>query len=151
MKDNGKPNKYGRVIKFDGSTRTAQEAADRLGCKIEQIAKSIIFRTKMTALPVLVIASGGNRVEEEIINQLLGEEIGKADADFVRDRTGFVIGGVPPFGHKEKIKTFVDEDLRQYDRIWASAGATDSVFETTVEELVEKSGGKVVRIKIGKK
>lgn len=139
----GLPN---RVVELPGSTRTAQEAADSIGCDISQIAKSIIFRRKAADLPLLIVASGTNRVNERAISHLLNEKIGKADADFVREHTGYVIGGVPPFAHKESIETLIDEELMKYKVIWAAAGHPKAVFQLTPEQLVELTNGKVVCI-----
>ena len=99
------------VVELPASTRSAAEAANSVGCQVGQIAKSLVFKTKHTQRPVLVIASGANRVDEAKIGELAGEPIEKADADFVREHTGFVIGGVPPVGHLELLLTFIDEDL----------------------------------------
>jgi prolyl-tRNA editing enzyme YbaK/EbsC (Cys-tRNA(Pro) deacylase) len=125
-------------IVFPNSTRTAAEAAARLGCAVAQIAKSIVFKTD-SGKPVLVIVSGINRVDEYKLAQLVNEKVSKADADFVRVQTGHVIGGVPPFGFPQKITTYIDQDLSKYDRIWASAGTVNSVFATSFSELKEKS------------
>lgn len=133
-------NNFREVTVFEQSTRTAQEAADQIGCTVAQIAKSIIFKNE-DGEPILVIVSGVNRVDDKKLNLF------KADADFVKQKTGFVIGGVPPYGHREKIKTYIDKDLKQYSEIWASAGKVNAVFKTNFEELVEKTGGEVVEIK----
>jgi prolyl-tRNA editing enzyme YbaK/EbsC (Cys-tRNA(Pro) deacylase) len=93
-----------------------------------------------------VVASGANRVNERSIEEFIGEPLGKADADFVRQRTGFAIGGVPPVGHSEKIETFIDEDLLQYAEIWAAAGTPNAVFRLTPKDLVHMTGGQVVKI-----
>lgn len=135
------------VVELPESTRTAQEAADAIGCGVAQIAKSIIFKLKNFNEPILVVASGINRVNEKKIGQLLGEKIGKADADFVRTHTGFVIGGVPPFGHVREITTFIDEDLLQYTEIWAAAGHPKAVFQLTPVQLGEITKGQVVCVK----
>ena len=90
-----------QVVELPGSTRTAQEAAQAIGCDVGQIVKSLVFKGKRSARPVMVIASGSNRVDERKIEVLIGEPFGKADADFVRQHTGFVIGGVPPVGHSQ--------------------------------------------------
>ena len=111
-----------RVTKFPQTTRTAQQAADSIGCSVAQIAKSIVFRTVAKQEPVLVIASGANRIDERKVAGLLGEAIEKADAVFVRIATGFAIGGVPPVGHSSPLRTLVDEDLLQHEMIWAAAG-----------------------------
>ncbi|MEQ7051154.1 YbaK/EbsC family protein [Paenibacillaceae sp. P-4] len=139
----GLPN---QVVELPDSTRTAQEAANTIGCEISQIAKSIIFRRKAADLPLLIVASGTNRVNERAISYLLNEKIGKADADFVREHTGYVIGGVPPFAHKESIETLIDEELMKYEVIWAAAGHPKAVFQLTPEQLVELTNGKVVCI-----
>jgi len=131
------------VITFDQSTRTAVEAANQLGCTVAQIAKSIVFRTESDK-PVLAIMSGVNRADVKQLSQLVGEQLLKADADFVKKSTGHVIGGVPPYGHSQLILTFIDHDLAQYDKIWASAGTVNSVFETTYEELMENSQATVI-------
>ena len=127
-------------IVFDKSTRTALEAANQIGCTVGQIAKSLIF-VDDNQLPVIIIASGSNRVDENKF------KLKKADAEFVKEQTGFVIGGVPPWGHKIKLKTVIDEDLKQYDKIWASSGKTNAVFELTFDELVKETGGEVRKIK----
>ncbi|MFN3308207.1 MAG: YbaK/EbsC family protein [Anaerolineales bacterium] len=134
------------VIELPQSTRTAVEAAQAVGCDVAQIVKSIIFKTKRTAKPVLVIASGANRVNEKVIEALIGEPLGKADAEFVRQQTGFVIGGVPPIGHIQPVQTFIDQDLLQYDEIWAAAGTPNAVFKLTPQMLVELCGGQVIQI-----
>ncbi|WP_243763828.1 YbaK/EbsC family protein [Bacillus sp. XF8] len=135
------------VVELPESTRTAQEAADAIGCEVAQIAKSIIFKLKNSNEPILVVASGINRVNEKKIEQLLGEKLGKAAADFVRAHTGFVIGGVPPFGHVQEITTFIDEDLLQYNEIWAAAGHPKAVFQLTPVQLNEITQGQVVCVK----
>jgi len=134
------------IVSLPQSTRTAIEAAQAVGCQLGQIAKSIVFRSEKEE-PVLVIASGVNRVNERKLEKILGEKVQKADADFVKQKTGFAIGGVPPFGHKEKIITFIDKDLFSFSEIWAAAGDSFSVFKTTGEELVKISGGRVAEIK----
>jgi prolyl-tRNA editing enzyme YbaK/EbsC (Cys-tRNA(Pro) deacylase) len=136
------------VVELPASTRTAQDAALAVGCSVGQIAKSLIFRAEHSGKPVLVIASGTNRVNEKVIGNLLGEPIGKADADFVRAETGFVIGGVPPVGHEYPLETFVDEDLFQYENIWAAAGTPNALFGLTPEDLVKIVGnGRTVSVK----
>ncbi|WP_427181681.1 YbaK/EbsC family protein [Paenibacillus sp. TC-CSREp1] len=136
-----------KVIELPDSTRTAQEAADTIGCDVAHIAKSIIFRLKNNDKPLLVIASGVNRINEKQIKTHLNDSIGKADADFVREHTGFVIGGVPPLGHIESIITLIDEDLLQFREIWAAAGHPRAVFQLTPEELVQMTKGRVICVK----
>ena len=136
-----------RVLQLPDSTRSAQEAAQAIGCTLGQIAKSLIFKTQKTDRPVLVIASGSNRVNETGIGEMVGEELRKADADYVRKQTGFSIGGVPPMGHIQTIETFIDEDLLNFDQIWAAAGTPHAVFMLTGEVLVQATQGKVTRVK----
>lgn len=135
-----------QVIELPGSSRTAVEAAQSVGCQVGQIVKSLIFKSKRSQRPILVTASGSNRVNEKKIRALIGEPLGKADADFVRQHTGFAIGGVPPVGHTQALETFIDEDLLQYAEIWAAAGHPSAVFRLTPSELVEMTGGRVVDI-----
>jgi prolyl-tRNA editing enzyme YbaK/EbsC (Cys-tRNA(Pro) deacylase) len=136
-----------QVIEFAESTRTSQEAADRAGCSLGQITKSLIFKGKQTQKPILVLTSGANRVDESRISQYAGEAIGRADPDFVRAVTGFAIGGVPPLGHAHVIETYLDEDLLQYKTIWAAAGTHNAIFELTPAQLQEMTGGKVAQVK----
>lgn len=135
------------VMELQSTTRTSAEAAQAVGCSVEQIAKSIVFRATQTDKPILVIASGSNRVNEKRIESFISEPLGKADADYVRKHTGFVIGGVPPIGHLEKIEIFIDEDLLTYQEIWAAAGSPHAVFKLTPSDLVKMTGGRVVGIK----
>jgi prolyl-tRNA editing enzyme YbaK/EbsC (Cys-tRNA(Pro) deacylase) len=136
-----------RVVELPASTRTASEAARAIGCAVEQIVKSLVFRGTLSSQPVLVVASGSNRVNEQRIGELLGEPIEKADAEFVRKRTGFAIGGVPPLGHSERLRTFIDEDLLQYPQIWAAAGTPHAVFQLTAAELREMTGGQMISVR----
>ena len=136
-----------QVVELPDSTRTAKEAAQAIGCRVEQIVKSLIFRGKQSNRPVLVVASGTNRVNEKRLDVLADEPMEKADADFVRQRTGFVVGGVPPLGHAERLETFIDEDLLQYGEIWAAAGTPFAVFQLTPVDLKVMTGGQVVSIK----
>jgi len=135
------------VIEHAESTRTAQEAADRVGVTLGQIVKSLIFRGKETGKPILVLTSGANRVDEKRIKAYAGEKIGRADADFVRGVTGYAIGGVPPIAHIQKMETYLDEDLMQYDLIWAAAGTPNAVFELTPADLQKMTAGLVKRVK----
>jgi len=135
-----------KIVEFSASTRTAQEAADAIGCTVAQIVKSLIFCTREANQPILVLTSGVNRVNEKTIEQLVGERIKKADADFVRTVTGFAIGGVPPVGHTQKIMTFIDEDLLQYDQVWAAAGTPYTVFCLNSSDLARITDGTVACI-----
>lgn len=134
------------VREFDASTRTAADAAKAIGCTVGQIAKSILFRGASSGRPVLVIASGTNRVNEGKVAALLGEALGKADAEFVRSRTGFVIGGVPPVGHAVRPETFIDRDLMAFAEIWAAAGTPNAVFRLEPHDLPRITGGRVAAI-----
>jgi prolyl-tRNA editing enzyme YbaK/EbsC (Cys-tRNA(Pro) deacylase) len=136
-----------RVVELPSSTRSAQEAADSIGTTVQQIVKSLVFKGKTSGQAVLVEASGINRVSEKKVAALLGEPIEKADADFVRAHTGFVIGGVPPVGHAGPIRTFIDADLMQYSVIWAAAGTPNAVFELTPPDLLKMTGGQVADLK----
>jgi prolyl-tRNA editing enzyme YbaK/EbsC (Cys-tRNA(Pro) deacylase) len=135
------------VIEHAESTRTAQEAADRAGCQLGQIVKSLIFKGKDSGKPILVLTSGANRVDEQRISQYAGEAIGRAQADFVRAVTGFAIGGVPPIGHAQRMETYLDEDFLQYPTIWAAAGTPNAIFELKTSDLQAMTGGIVVRVK----
>lgn len=135
------------VMELESTTRTSAEAAQAVGCRVEQIAKSILFKSKQTDMPILVIASGPNRVNEKRIEAFISEPLGKADADYVRKHTGFVIGGVPPIGHLEKLDIFIDEDLLKYEEIWAAAGSPNALFRLTPSDLIQMTGGRVVSIK----
>jgi len=137
-----------RVVELPQSTRTAAEAAAAMGCGVAQIAKSIIFRRTDTSRAVLVITSGINRVDEKKVSAHIGAKIGKADADFVRAATGYVIGGVPPLGHAQPIETLVDEDLLRFETIWAAAGTPNAMFESSTRELVRAAGGRVLAVAV---
>lgn len=135
------------VVELSDSARTAQEAANALGCTIGQIAKSLIFKGKTSHKPVLIIASGTNRVNEKAMKEHVGEDLEKAEARFVYEQTGFAIGGIPPVGHKTPIMTFIDEDLMQYEEIWAAAGTSHAVFKLSPEILAEITKGKIISVK----
>jgi Cys-tRNA(Pro) deacylase len=134
------------VIEHAESTRTAQEAADRIGVTLGQIVKSLIFKGKTSGKPILVLTSGTNRVDEKRIKAYAGEKIERADANFVREVTGYAIGGVPPIAHAKPMETYLDEDLLQYDLIWAAAGTPNAVFELTPDDLKKMTKGKVAKI-----
>jgi prolyl-tRNA editing enzyme YbaK/EbsC (Cys-tRNA(Pro) deacylase) len=132
------------------STRTSQDAAQAVECQVGQIAKSLIFKAKQSKNPVLIIASGANMVDLKKASALLGEKLGKADADFVKRKTGFTIGGVPPVGHLEPVTTFIDQDLLKYDYIWAAAGTPNALFKLDSRELPRITQGKVCKIRLEK-
>jgi prolyl-tRNA editing enzyme YbaK/EbsC (Cys-tRNA(Pro) deacylase) len=134
-----------QVVETATTARSAAEAAEAVGCQVGQIAKSLVFRTKPGGKAVLVIASGANRVDLGKLAELLGEPLEKPDADWVREQTGFAIGGIPPLGHDRALATVIDEDLLRFDRIWAAAGHPSAVFALTPAQLVELTGGRVAR------
>ena len=134
------------VVEFDESTHTAQEAADAIGCQLAQIAKSIIFRSA-SGKAVLVIASGINRVDEKKVKVLVGEKIERASPDFVKEMTGFEVGGVPPLGHASPCVVYLDEDLKAYPTLWAAGGTPNAVFEIGFAKLVEMSGAAVADVR----
>lgn len=135
------------IIEFSQTTRTSLDAAKAIGCRVEQIGKSIIFRGINSNKAYLVIASGGNRINEERFSKIVGEAIEKGNPDFVREKTGFIIGGVPPFGHKEPLETFIDEDLFLYDEIWCAGGTPNTVFKLTPQDLLKITQAKVISVK----
>lgn len=136
------------VVELKSSTRTALEAAESIGCDVSQIVKSLIFKTKETHKPILVLASGPNKVNEKHLESLVGESITKADADFTREVTGFAIGGIPPIGHKRTIDfIFIDQDLLNFDEVWAAAGTPHAVFCMRSKDLVALNKGNVISVR----
>lgn len=136
-----------QVHEMPSSTRTAADAAASIGCRIGQIAKSLVFKEKQSGKPVLVLASGPNRVNEKRIKEDLGNAISKADAQFVKNVTGFSIGGIPPVGHKQKIDmVYIDESLMAFDDVWAAAGTPNAVFCIKTRDLLAITGGKVISV-----
>jgi prolyl-tRNA editing enzyme YbaK/EbsC (Cys-tRNA(Pro) deacylase) len=136
------------VVESETHTRTAQEAADLVGCELGQIVKSLIFKGKQSGKPILVLTSGTNRVDEARISEYASEPIARADPEFVRMVTGFAIGGVPPLGHNQPMETYLDEDLLQYGSIWAAGGTPNSVFELTAAALQQMTSGKVCPVRV---
>jgi prolyl-tRNA editing enzyme YbaK/EbsC (Cys-tRNA(Pro) deacylase) len=134
-----------QVQELAASTRTAVEAAAALGTTVAQIAKSLVFLSGED--PVLVIASGTNRVSQEKVAALLGGSVRRADADAVKRLTGFPIGGVAPVGHTAPLRVVIDQDLLQYPEVWAAAGTPHAVFRTTPDELVRITGGTVADVR----
>jgi prolyl-tRNA editing enzyme YbaK/EbsC (Cys-tRNA(Pro) deacylase) len=134
-----------RVIEMPQSTRTAKDAAQAIGCTVAQIGKSIIFKGAQSGKAILVV-SGVNRVDEKIIAAHTGEPIEKASAEFVREATGFAIGGVPPMGFTAPIETWIDEDLFQFAEIWAAAGTPSAVFALTPGELLRITAGRTIKV-----
>ena len=136
-----------QVFELEAPVRTAADAARAVGCEVGRIAKSLVFRGARSGRAVLVIASGANRVAEEKIAALLGEPLEKAEPAFVREATGFAIGGIPPLGHASRLETFVDEDLLRYDTIWAAAGHPNALFELRPAELLSMAGGRLTGVR----
>jgi len=123
------------------STHTAQQAADQVGAPVGAIVKSLLFGTPRG--PILVLASGPNRVDPEALGERVGTTLGKADADAVKEATGYSIGGVPPFGHPQPLWTVMDEDLFGFETVWAAAGAPTAVFPISPERLRDCAGATV--------
>jgi prolyl-tRNA editing enzyme YbaK/EbsC (Cys-tRNA(Pro) deacylase) len=134
------------VLELPDSTRTAVEAAQALRCEVAQIVKSVVFRVVERDVPVIVLASGINRVDEEKLARLVGSPVEQASGRFVRERTGFAIGGVPPLGHSEAVPTYFDEDLLAFELVWAAAGTPRSVFSARPAELARAARSTVVDI-----
>jgi prolyl-tRNA editing enzyme YbaK/EbsC (Cys-tRNA(Pro) deacylase) len=133
------------IIELDVHARTSQQAAAALGVDVGQIAKSLVFM--VDGRPLLVIASGSNRVDEAKLERLAGGRVRRADPGTVRQATGSVIGGVPPFGHPAPLPTYIDPDLLRYEMIYAAAGVPECVFPLTPDELVRGTVGRVDDIK----
>ena len=133
-------------VELGETARSAGDAAAALGVRVGQIVKSLVFRGAETDRPVLVLASGPNRVDEARISALLEEPVVKADAAFVRKKAGYAIGGVPPLGHAEAPATFLDEDLWKHEEVWAAAGHTHVVFGLAPGELLRATGARVTRV-----
>jgi Cys-tRNA(Pro) deacylase len=136
-----------QVVEFAQTTRSAAEAASAVGCAVGQIAKTIVFRGA-DERAVVVIASGANRVDERKVAAALNLALRKADAEFVRAETGYVIGGVSPAGMPPHCRVLIDRDLAGFDTIWAAAGTPNAVFRLTPDELVRLSGGVVADVKL---
>lgn len=130
-----------RIVELEQAARTAQQAADALGIEVAQIAKSLLFRASGSGRAVLVIAAGDRRVDEPRVAQLVGEPIGRADPAFVREHSGFAIGGVAPLGHAQPMLTYVDASLRRFDVVWAAGGTPHCVFPISPADLLRVSGG----------
>lgn len=132
------------IDEFPEGTRTAQEAADAIGTEVGQIVKSLVFVAD--ADPILVLVSGANMADTGKLGALLDAKVNRADARLVRDATGFAIGGVPPVGHTSPLTTIIDEDLLQYDVVYAAAGTPFAVFGIDPRQLVRISGGRVADV-----
>lgn len=135
-----------QILELSDSTRTAPEAALAVGCSVGAIVKSLIFRGKETGSPILILVSGSNRVDTALIEQMINEPIVRAEPDFVREHTGFAIGGVPPVGFPRPVTTLIDGDLLQYELVWAAAGTPHAVFSIHPEDLERVTGGQIVQV-----
>ena len=133
------------VVEFVEPARTARQAADAIGCELDQIVKSLVLRTGDDRC-VLVLTAGGNRVDESVIGAQIGGAVSMGDAAFVRAHTGYAIGGVPPFGHPRPIETWIDEDLLAFDEIWAAGGTPNTVFPIQPDRLLAITGGRRTRV-----
>ncbi|MCC2634210.1 MAG: YbaK/prolyl-tRNA synthetase associated region [Ramlibacter sp.] len=142
LRDHGHPHS---PVMLDDAARTAQQAADALGVQVGQIAKSIIFRRKADDAAVLVIASGDRRVDEKKVDAIVGKT-GRADAEFVKGRTGFSIGGVSPIAHAVAPVTLIDRELFRFDEIWAAAGHPHGVFKLRPQDLERLTGAPVADV-----
>ena len=134
------------VKELDQSTRTAEEAASACGCAVAQIVKSLVFRGQDSQTPILLLVSGQNRVNEKQAAEYAREKLERPDAQYVRDITGYAIGGIPPFAHATTLRTFIDADLLQFDIVWAAAGTPNSVFSVSPHELSDRTGAQIVNM-----
>lgn len=135
------------VVEMSESTRTSQEAADAIGCEVGQIAKSLIFKTKTTGRPVLIVASGVNRVNEKKMANFIGEKLERANAEFVLATAGFAIGGIPPIKRDNYAAVYMDEDLLKYEEVWAAAGTPHAVFKVSPAVLRDIAAATVLAVK----
>lgn len=135
-----------QVVESLQPTRAAAEAARLVGCQVDQIAKSLVFKGRQSERPVLVIVSGANQVNEWRIGVLLKEALDKAKPAFVREHTGYAIGGVPPIGHLKPLETFIDQDLMKHAEVWAAGGTPNALFRLTPQDLAKMTGGRVVKV-----
>src|SRR5689334_12146203 len=131
---------------MDAPTRTAEEAAAACGVTVGQIVKSLVFSGATSGKPYLLLVSGTNRVNEKGVAAHLGEKLKRADVDYVRELTGYAIGGIPPFGHATPLATYMDRDLLQYDVVWAAAGTPKAVFRVEPKALCEAVRAVVIEV-----
>jgi prolyl-tRNA editing enzyme YbaK/EbsC (Cys-tRNA(Pro) deacylase) len=137
----------GRLLHLPRPARTAADAAAAVGCAVGQIVKSLVFAVRGRGVPLLVLTSGANRVDEATLANVVGEPLDKADAEFVRTHTGFAIGGVAPVGHTSALSTLIDEDLMTWQQVWAAGGHPNTVFSLAPRELARITRGRIVRVK----
>lgn len=132
------------IKKTEQIARTAREAAEGIGCHLNQIVKSIIFLASTSDRLILFLTAGGNSVDAQKAEKLLGYPLLKADAQMIRSRTGFAIGGVPPFPHKEDVQVLLDPELLSYSKVWAAAGTPFHVFSINPEDLLFATNAEVL-------
>jgi prolyl-tRNA editing enzyme YbaK/EbsC (Cys-tRNA(Pro) deacylase) len=137
-----------QVRHMPNSTRTAEEAAAACGCAVGQIVKSLVFRGASSGKPYLLLVSGAHRVDEQAATAQLGEGLQRPDAKYVREVTGFAIGGIPPLGHATPVETLMDEALLGYDLIWAAAGTPDAVFPIAPQRLATAIQARIIRVSL---
>ena len=136
------------IKEFDAGTRTAEDAAKAIGCTVAQIVKSLLF--VVDGRPTMALVSGANRLDEKKLAgacEVSRKKVKRSDAETAREATGFAIGGVPPFGHTRQLSTYIDQDLMQFDLIWAAAGTPNAVFSIRPQDLVRVTAGTVVHLK----
>ena len=134
------------VREFPEGTRTAEDAAHAIGVEVAQIVKSLVFTAD--GEPLVCLVSGVNRLDTARLAAATGAaKIKRADADTVREATGFAVGGVPPFGHARRLAVYCDRDLLAYDVVWAAAGTPTAVFSADPKQLTEVTGAQVVDLK----
>ncbi|MFC7930803.1 YbaK/EbsC family protein [Streptomyces cinereoruber] len=134
------------VRRFPDETRTAQQAADAIGCAVAEIVKSLVFAAD--GVPVLVLMDGASRVDVERVREELGaEKVTRADAKVVRETTGYAIGGVPPFGHRTRTRVLADRGVLAHEVVWAAAGTPHTVFAIDPKSLVAHAGGTLVDVR----
>jgi prolyl-tRNA editing enzyme YbaK/EbsC (Cys-tRNA(Pro) deacylase) len=134
------------VVEMADSTRTAEDAAAACGCAVAQIVKSLVFRGATSGKPYLMLVSGANRLNEKGVAAVLGEGLVRPDAAYVREITGYAIGGIPPLGHDAPMQVFIDEDLLGYDTVWAAAGTPRAVFAADPKNLAVAAGARVMKV-----
>ena len=134
------------IVHLEDATRTAPEAAAAVGCELGAIVKSLVMRGVRTGEPLLALVSGANRADLELLSVAIDEPIERPDAAYVREVTGYAIGGIPPVGHPAPVRTFMDEDLLQFETVWAAAGHPHTVFPIVPAALATASGATVTRL-----
>jgi len=139
----------GDIHRLADSTRTAPEAAAAVGCELGAIVKSLVMRGVRTKEPLLVLVSGDNRADVELIEAAVDEPVERPDAGYVREVTGYAIGGIPPVGHPDPVRTLMDEDLLRFETVWAAAGHPHAVFPIAPAALARAAGARVLRLAEG--